>query len=458
MSALAQVLLTRGVRVSGSDPHANAATERLQKLGATVYREQVADNIEREKPDLVVVTAAVHEDNPELMAARDAGVEVVSRAEFLGRLMGEFGGARIAIAGTHGKTTTTAMVAEVLISGGLDPSVLVGGEYSGFGGNLRLGHGNLIVAEACEAYDSFLALHPSIAVITNVEADHLDFYGDEAGVFDSFRRFVGQTDGDGVLIWCSDDEGTRKLTESLGEGEGPARKIPYGLQRHGNNCVWAEAHGDRLTVHRVLDDRDETVIENMQLSVPGDHNARNALAAIAVGLELGLSPDTLSNGSLREFIGVGRRFEVLGERDGVTVIDDYAHHPTEIRATLAAARSKYPERRIVAVFQPHLYSRTRDFMDEFAASLSAADAILLTDIYAAREEPIAGVSVSGLTHKIAGMAPSATLLYLPRKSDMVGALAWVTHPGDVVITMGAGDIREVGEAFLAETEPAQRAS
>jgi UDP-N-acetylmuramate--alanine ligase len=458
MSGLAQVLLTRGIRVSGSDPQANAATERLQKLGGTVYHVQAGENILREKPDLVVVTAAVHEDNPELRTAREAGIEVVSRAEFLGRLMDEFEGSRIAIAGTHGKTTTTAMVAEALLSGGLDPTVLVGGEYSRFGGNLRLGHGNIVVAEACEAYDSFLSLRPSITVITNVEADHLDFYGDEAGVFESFRRFVGRTSRDGVLIWCADDEGARRLVESLGPSGGPARRVAYGLAPYGDECLWATIEGEGFSVHRRTSGKDVVVISMMRLAVPGEHNVRNALAAIATALELGVSPEAIARGGLTEFTGVGRRFEILGERDGVLVIDDYAHHPTEIRATLEAARSTYPDRRIIAVFQPHLYSRTRDFMDAFAASLAGADAILLTDIYAAREEPIPGVRVPDLVHKIAGLAPSATLLYLPQKADVVGALRWVTHPGDVVLTMGAGDIREVGEAFLSLDQPVKRAS
>jgi UDP-N-acetylmuramate--alanine ligase len=458
MSGLAQVMLSRGARVSGSDLHPNAATDRLAAQGATIYTAQVAENIAREEPDLVVYTAAIHEDNPELAAARKTGVEIISRAEFLGRLMAEFKGPRVAVAGTHGKTTTTAMLAEVLMNGGLDPTVLIGGDYAPFGGNTRVGHSDVFVTEACEAYDSFLALRPDITIITNVEADHLDHYGTVERVFEGFRRFAAQTSANGLLVYCADDPGARRLVEELLGEEGPRRRIAYGLESHGPDCLWAEntseSGGKLFAVKRRAAGHEAVRSFHVELVIPGLHNVRNALAAIAAGLEIGVPEKAITTGQLRFFGGVGRRFETLGEVNGVLVIDDYAHHPTEIRATLAAARAAYPERRVVVVFQPHLYSRTRDFMDEFAGALAQADAVLLTDIYAAREEPIEGVRMADLARRIAALAPDITLLYLPDKGDIPGALSWVTRPGDLALVMGAGDIREAGERFVAARNPA----
>lgn len=454
MSGLAQILRARSIRVSGSDPYTNAATERLAAQGATLYTEQIGANIACEKPDLVVATAAIHDDNLELRAAQEAGIPVVSRADFLGRLMADFGGPRIAISGTHGKTTTTAMAAEVLLAGGLDPTVLVGGEYAGIGGNVKVGQSDVFLTEACEAYDSFLALHPDISVITNIEADHLDHYGTEAGVFKAFQEFLGQTASDGCIIWCAEDDGARRLMEMLGEKVGGPRQVACGFAPFGvGDCLWATdidaaGSGSVFTVQGRSGGKLWQGEGRVHLKVPGRHNVLNALAAAALGQETGLSFEVVRQG-LEAFTGTGRRFETLGETDDVRVIDDYAHHPTEIRATLAAARSSYPDRRVIAVFQPHLYSRTRDFMDGFAHSLAEADAILLTDIYPAREEPIPGIHVVELTKRIAEVAPTKTLLYLPIKRDLVGALDWVTKPGDLVLVMGAGDIREVGEAFVS---------
>lgn len=445
MSGLAQVLLARGIRVSGSDPAANEATERLSAAGATIYREQTAENIVRERPDFVVVTAAVKMDNLELHAAREAGIHVETRADFLGRLMDEFKGPRIAVAGTHGKTTTTAMVAEVLLAGGLDPTVLVGGEYAPIGGNVRVGHGNTFLTEACEAYDSFLSLHPDLAVITNVEADHLDHYLTEEGVFEGFRKFIqGMREGS-TLVVCGDDAGAARM---LTKGEaGSAAVVRYGLEAENLDLRAADVRsvgfGSRFTVVKGREELGE-----IEIHAPGRHNVLNALGAAALGHAAGVPFDRIADG-LSRFSGTGRRFETLGEREGVLVVDDYAHHPTEIRATLAAARQAHPDRRVLAVFQPHLYSRTRDFMPQFAEALSAADAVLLTDIYAAREKPIEGVRVADLTRLIAERAPNITLLYLPRKEDLVAALHWVARPGDLALLMGAGDIRTVGEAYLA---------
>lgn len=448
MSGLAEILLSRGIQVSGSDPSSNEATERLAAHGATLYRQQSAENLEAERPDFVIATAAIPPHNPELVAARQAGIPVETRAEFLGRLMSEFQGPRIAVAGTHGKTTTTAMVAEILISGGLDPTVLVGGEYAPIGGTARVGRSSTFLTEACEAYDSFLSLRPDLAIITNVEADHLDHYGDEAGVFEAFVQFARRVNPAGCLILSGDDPGCRSLSERLDPL--PSKTIRYGLDQTNDVLANELAHEGTHSHFRVLrrTDGEQEALGQVTLNVPGRHNVLNALGAVALGLAAGVPFEAIVEG-LERFAGTGRRYEVLGERDGVLVVDDYAHHPTEIRATLSAARQAHPNRRLVAVFQPHLYSRTRDFMGEFAAELAEADAVLLTDVYAAREQPIPGVCVSEMSRLIAERAPNISLLYLPKKEELVGALDWVSRPGDVILTMGAGDIREVGEAFLA---------
>lgn len=456
MSGLAQALLARGARVSGSDIQRNAATERLAAQGATIYDTQGTENLERERPDLVVVTAAIPEDNPELVAAYAAGIEVVSRAEFLGRLMAGYSGPRIAVTGTHGKTTTTAMLACALVEAGLDPTLLLGGEYAPLGGNARIGRSEVFLTEACEAYDSFLALRPDVAVITNIEADHLDYYMLEARLFASFRRFIGQTASNGLLVWCAEDEGTQRLVAELPEDAGPRRRIAYGLEPHGPNSIRAaavvrEGMRTRFVVSRTAEDGSEESLGAVRLCVPGQHNVLNALAAIATGLALNVPFSTIA-AALEGFGGTERRFEVLAEAGGVTLLDDYAHHPTEIRATITTAREVYPERRLVVVFQPHLYSRTRDFLDEFADTLAEADVIVLTDIYPAREQPIPGVRVADIVHRAAAQAPAKTVLYLPDKRDVLGALVWLVRTGDVVMTMGAGDIREVGEAYAARLQ------
>lgn len=450
MSGLGQVLLSRGITVSGSDPSTNEATARLISHGARIYRTQEAENLQCQQPDLVVVTAAIGQDNPELIAAHALGIPVVTRADFLGRLMDEFKGPRIAVAGTHGKTTTTAMVAEILIAAGLDPTVLVGGEYAPIGGNVRVGQSEVFLTEACEAYDSFLSLHPTHAIITNVEADHLDHYGDEAGVFAGFRKFIEGMPFGGMLALCGDDPGCQKLLNYPGGGF-QADHFFFGIDaaKLYIRAVNVRTEGRTSCFDVVRSNRQgDVTLGEIVLNVPGRHNVLNALGAILLSLTLKIPCEQISEG-LGCFVGTERRFDALGEREGVLVVDDYAHHPTEIRATLAAARQAYPDRRLIAVFQPHLYSRTRDFMTEFAEELAKADAVLLTDIYAAREKPIEGVRVADMTRLIAERAPKITLLYLPDKQDLVGALHWVARPGDVVLTMGAGDIREVGEAYLA---------
>src|SRR5258708_6927763 len=329
MSGLASIDLARGLHVSGSDPQQNAATERLAASAAAIHTEQVPANIEIEPRDLVVWTAAIQDDNPELQAAKNAGIPIMSRADYLGRLMAEHSGPRIAVTGTHGKTTTTSMIASVLLGGGLDPNVLVGAEFSGIGGNVRVGLGNIFLAEACEAYDSFLSLKPDIAVITNIEADHLDYYGNEERVFQSFDRFVRGMPNTGLLIAGGDDPGIQRLLTGLADFS--IRRATYGLNSPSSGIaagsVRSSPAGQQFEVFRA-ESGTRSLLGSVDLPIPGIHGVQNALAAVTVGLELGISFGDIKK-ALAEFRGAERRFELLAEIDGITVIDDYAHHPTE---------------------------------------------------------------------------------------------------------------------------------
>jgi UDP-N-acetylmuramate--alanine ligase len=451
MSALAQIALARGARVSGSDSGDSPALRRLEASGARIYPVQEASNI-RSEVDLVVYSAAIPEENPELAAARRAGCRVISRAQCLGELMASYAGPRIAVTGTHGKTTTTAMAYEALNAAGLGPTTLVGGEYAAIGGNVTIGESGCFLTEACEAYSSFLQLKPDLIALTNVEADHLDHYETSERVVEAFCRFLEQTPPNAALSLGLDDPGVQQVVALMRLRGVRRRIIGYGLSPHGPDSLYAsniaiEGMQTRFDVYYCTPQGEERELGAVRLRVPGTHNALNAMAVIGVGIALDIPFPAIVEG-LERFTGAGRRFEVLGEAQEILVMDDYAHHPTEIRATLQAARSAYPSRRLIAVFQPHLFSRTRDFMQEFAEALSDADAILLADIYPAREQPIPGVRVAEMARQIAQLAPDKTLLYLPDKNDLVGALSWVTRPGDLALTMGAGDIRQVGERFL----------
>ncbi len=450
VSALAQVALARGIEVSGSDlnadPLTNPAVARLQQGGATVFREHRAENLAADV-DLIVTSAAITEDNPELMVARQRGVRIVSRADFLGELMAAHRGPKIAVAGTHGKTTTTGMLGVLLQSAGLDPTVFVGGEVPELGGNVRVGSENgPFVAEACEAYDSFLSLKPDIAILTNVEADHLDHYGTEAGVQAGFARFLQNVRSGGTVVACSDDAGVRDVLKRL-----PAlASLTYGLT---DATAQMQAHSLEFGPQTafIWGDDDPAHDTRILLSVPGRHNVLNALAAAATASLLNVPVSDIADG-LRAFQGATRRQELLGiarlEGGDIMVMDDYAHHPTELDATFEAVRGAWPHRRLVAVFQPHLYSRTRDFLEQFAASLSAADALIVTNIYAAREAPIDGVRASDIVLLAAVQNPHAQMVYLPDKQDIPGMLAALARPGDLILFLGAGDIREQGQEFL----------
>ena len=450
MSALAQVLAAFGRRVWGADPGiAPAVRARLEAAGVRVFTTHDAANLQ--DAAAVIVSDAIPAANPEVAAARERGLPILRRPELLGALAS--GGRSVAIAGTHGKTTTTGMTASILLAADLDPTVFLGGDLPALGGNARAGHSDVVVAEACEAYDGFLYLHPHVAVVLNVEADHLDYHGDEAHVIASFERFVGQIVRGGTLIVCADDKKALNLLRAANDGTAVST---YGLHAPDADAdimaadLDADTPQPKFTLVRWAE-----MLGRVRLNVPGRHNVLNALAAASVGLALGVPVDKIIAG-LEAFTGTGRRFETMGEVGGVLVVDDYAHHPTELRATLTAARSAYPDRRIVAVFQPHLPSRTRDLMDEFASALAEnADAVYLTDIYLAREQPLPGVSSATLAGHVEAAKPGLPVAYVADKNDLSARLEGDVRGGDLVLTLGAGDIRAVADDLLARLEQKQ---
>ena len=442
MSGLARVLARQGTAVTGSDLRESPTLAALRReSGIRADAGHQAANLNG--ATLVVASAAVKKDNPEIAAARERGIPVISRAEMLGRLMAGYSRS-VAITGTHGKTTTTGMTALVLEAGNLDPTVLIGGDLPAYGGNARLGGSDVFLAEACEAYDSFLDLDPKIAVVTNIEADHLDYYGDLANVLRSFRKFLSQVTGTAIVLGTDlniqavikEMHGAKPMPEIVTYAADAdvtlsARDIMINSATPSYTALW---HG--------------TPLGRVELQVPGLHTVTNSLAAAAVGLTLGVPFEQIAAG-LAGFTGTGRRFERLGATaSDVLVIDDYAHHPTEIRATLAAARRAYGDRRIVAVFQPHLPSRTRDFKTEFAESFFDADHVVLTDIFLAREQPMDGVTGAGLAALTADRRGADHVTYVADKSMLPARLAEIVRPGDLVLTLGAGDIRSAGEGML----------
>lgn len=437
MSGIAHVLHDRGHIVSGSDRQESDNTRRLRALGIQITVGHEASNVNG--ADVVVFTPAVPDDNPELVEARQRGIPVMERPEMLGLLM-EPCSRRVAVAGTHGKTTTTSMISVILVRAGIDATVLIGGDLAAIGGNVRIGDASVIVAEACEAFESFLRLRPTIAVITNIDADHLDHYGTVERVEESFRRFAGNVTADGCVIANADDERVRRVLKDCGR-----RVVWFGLS--GSPDLLA-GDVDVSSPHAAY-----TLVEQghslgrVRLGVPGRQNIADSLAAAGAAFELGAEFEDVQE-ALRRFHGAGRRFEVLFDDERVLVIDDYAHHPAEIRATLEAARSAYPDRRIIAVFQPHLYSRTAALLDEFADSLLLADEAIVTSIYAAREAPMEGVNAQAIVTRMKerGFSDAA---YLADKSLIPAALASRIRDGDLVIVLGAGDIRQVGEELAS---------
>ncbi|MDZ7780168.1 MAG: UDP-N-acetylmuramate--L-alanine ligase [Gemmatimonadota bacterium] len=435
MCALAELLARKGVTVSGCDVKRSPTFRVLEELGVSLHVGHAPDHVDGVAA--LVVTSAVPADHPELTRARSLGIPVLKRAEALGSWVDS--GTVVGVAGTHGKTTTTAMTTEILVAAGREPTGLVGGRVTGWAGNLRAGSDALFVVEADEYDRSFLTLRPDVAVITNVEADHLDVYGDLEGVREGFRAFLRGVKNGGRIVVCADDHGAASvLPEFAASGYTYGTKAGAMLRAYD-----VEAREGRIRCRVTEDGVDRGVLE---LPVPGRHNLLNALGAAAAARGLGVPWSPIVD-ALAGFSGVGRRFERLGTVGGVTVIDDYAHHPTEIAATVEGIRGAFPGRRLVAAFQPHLYSRTRDFAREFGRALAGADEIWVTDVFPAREEPIPGVS--GETVVDAARAAGAAAVHShPRLETLAATLASTLREGDVLVTMGAGSIEDSGRQVL----------
>ncbi|MGD9934022.1 MAG: UDP-N-acetylmuramate--L-alanine ligase [Dehalococcoidia bacterium] len=436
MSAIGQLLLERGVAVSGSDLRASAFTDRLADMGARVLiGEHAAANVG--DVALVVTTAAAAEDNPELEEARRRGIPLLLRAEMVARLME--GKRVIAVAGAHGKTTTSSMIAYILVQAGRQPMYLLGGESIDLGGHAAWGEGDLCVVEADEYRRAFHEYTPAVAVITNVEADHLDYYGTEAAYHEAFEVFARKIVAGGTLLACWDDAGARAVSEAVEDG--PVREESYGTE---GERFWqatgiaAEGGGSAFTLRR-----GGGALGRVSVRQPGIHVVRNATAAAAVCIGLGVPFETVAEG-LGNFHGARRRFETVGEAGGVLVMDDYAHHPTEVRATLTAAKSRFAGRRIIGVYQPHTYSRISYLWDEWTACWAALDELIVLETYAAREAPVAGRSARDLAAAIGD--PIAR--YAKNFEDAADQAAALARPGDVIFTIGAGDVVDVGPMLL----------
>jgi UDP-N-acetylmuramate--alanine ligase len=435
MCGVAEVLIAQGLTVSGCDLADNERTQRLIELGAEIHRGHEPGHLDG--VDGLVISAAVPKDHPELLAAVDKGMPVVRRAEMLGELMRLKRG--VAVAGTHGKTTTTALIGHLLTAVGADPTVIVGGRAHFLGAYARFGEAPLMVCEADEYDRSFLELSPHLAVITNLEAEHLECYGDEEELRTAFATFANRASVFGAAVVCADDPGAWGLRHRLRR-----KVVGYGFSEEAElrlEITASSAHGTEFTVFR-----DGHRLGAVSLPLPGTFNALNAVAAITVGLELGWGFNELAS-ACADFSGVARRFEVRGDRGGVTVVDDYAHHPTELKALLEATRQAMPGRRVVLVFQPHLYSRTRDFATEFATVLLEAEVAIVLPIYPAREEPIEGVSAHNVVDEALRLGHPKVFAG-PPIGEAVQQLEELLEPGDVLLTVGAGDVDDLAAAWL----------
>lgn len=436
MSGLAEILLEEGFTVSGSDTRESALTKKLESRGAQIMYGQKAENI-APNIDCVVYTAAINRANPELIEAVAQKIPMLTRAELLGQLMKNYK-TPIAVSGTHGKTTTTSMISHILLAGDMDPTISVGGILKAIGGNIRVGTSDTFITEACEYTNSFLHFFPKISVILNIEEDHLDFFKDLEDIRSSFRKFAELLPADGTLIINSDIDNYQEICEGLN-----CNVITYGSAPGSDYSADHVTYDDYGHASFELLKRDGHT-EHITLSVTGDHNVSNALSAIAVADLLGIPMDITKKG-LVSFCGTDRRFEYKGEFNGVTIVDDYAHHPTEIAATLKAARH-YPHEKLWCVFQPHTYTRTKAFFHEFAEALSHTDHLILADIYAARETDTLGISSADLAEEVKALGTDTH--YFPSFDEIETFLKANCKAGDLLITMGAGDIVTVGEDLL----------
>lgn len=450
MNGIAEVLLNLGYKVSGSDLQESEGIQRLRKLGGHITIGHGPSNIKGAQ--VVVVSSAVSPDNVEVVAARKASIPVIQRAEMLAELMRiKYG---IAIAGAHGKTTTTSMVASILASAGLDPTVVIGGKLNSLGSNAKLGQSEFLVAEADESDGSFLKLSPTIAIVTNIDAEHLDYYKDLEGIKKTFLSFINKVPFYGTAILCADNENVQALIPSVEK-----RTMTYGIQNRGDiNAVDIKIQHGRSQFRVLYKGAD---MGEFHLPLPGIHNISNALASIGVAIELDIKADDARR-ALGNFSGVERRFQIVGrivrgargnepgkdESQNILVVDDYGHHPTEIKATLAAAKGGW-DRRTVVVFQPHRYTRTRDLLGEFADAFRNADVLILTDIYAAGEKPVEGVTGEKLYSTICEQGHE-NAVFIPDKTALAKYVMDILRPGDMVMTLGAGDIWKVGREIVKE--------
>jgi UDP-N-acetylmuramate--alanine ligase len=445
MSGIAEVLLNLGYTISGSDLKLSPTTDRLVKLGATVFEGHAAKNLGGAKA--LVVSSAVNEANPEVQEARRLGIPVIPRGELLAELMRlKYG---IAIAGSHGKTTTTSMVAAILSHAGMDPTVVVGGKAAAMGGsNARVGLSEFLVVESDESDGSFLKLSPILAVVTNIDREHLDHYSDIEAIRAAFTEFVNKVPFYGAAIVCLDDENVQAILPAIRR-----RKVTYGRSSQADyqpGDTEAEGMHSTFRLRARSNGSGFADLGLFRVNTPGAHNVLNATAAVAVALELGVKPDVVREG-LAKFAGVGRRFEIRGEVNGVRVVDDYGHHPTEILATLAAARS-CAAGRVHVLFQPHRYTRTMHLMDEFARAFHSADRVVLLDIYAASEPPLEGVTAEALAGRMREFG-HRDVVYAGAGGAGVAEVVRGIHPGDLIVTLGAGSVSQLGEKILESLKP-----
>ena len=442
MSGLAKILLELGHAVSGSDLVGSQVTGRLEQQGAVCHTGHLARNVGDAR--LVVVSSAIKKDNPELVRAEETGIPVIHRGDLLALLMKRQLG--IAVAGAHGKTTTTSMLALVLENNGLDPTIVVGGELNDIGGNAKLGRGKFLVAEADESDGSFLKLDPAAVIITNVEDDHLDYYGTVEKIQEAFSTFIGKVPSNGLAVLCLDDPGVKQIAADYG---GP--RVFYGIREQGADYTLRNLQLNGMV------SRGEVYFKNeylgmLELSVPGVHNMSNALGVVAAARWAGLEFSAIAR-ALKTFTGAGRRFQLMGEVRGIRVVDDYAHHPSEIKATLKAAR-QVVKGRVISVFQPHRYTRTSLLWERFGTAFSNADVIILCDIYSAGEQPIEGVSARMIAEAIENNE-NRQVTFLPTREEIVDYLVQFARPGDLILTIGAGNIWTAGVDLVNRLQAAE---
>ena len=440
LSAVAQILLSRGYKVSGSDMKESTVTDRLKELGAQVFVGHAAENLG--DTDLLVYSAAVSMENPEIVEAKNRGIPIVSRAEALGALMADYE-TSIAISGTHGKTTTTSMISLILENAALSPTILVGGILDQFGGNVKVGSGQYFVTEACEYMDSFLQLKPWIEIILNIDSDHLDYFKDIDHIARSFRKFAGAVPENGLVIAYDANPFVKAIINDL-----ECRVITFGFNETSDYYARNISFDDQGKVSYDMYHAGEMLC-HMELAVPGEHNVANSLAAAACCLDLGVDINVIKS-TLEKFDGTNRRFDIIGRtKSGLTIIDDYAHHPTEIRATLAAAKN-LKHNKVWCLFQPHTYTRVLALFDQFADAFEDADAIVLAEIYAAREKNIYKLSSKKLMEEIKSRHPGKEVYFFPDFESIADFVYNNASQGDLVLTMGAGDVYKIGEMMLAK--------